>query len=202
MLKLYRPLCVVASCLYISSSPALAGNENGEFVVRGIGFQKCSYLNADYTNNSAKQLELSSWVSGYLTHTNKETSSVLDVLPIQNTSQFSGLVALICKSQPEFQIHKLVDAITNYFTPYHIRTKDNYIAVKSATNQIAIRQETIKVVQALLHNKGFLPETAIDGKFNNITSKALLDFQKNTGKLPSTGIPDVLTLYALLGKNG
>ncbi|WP_319825987.1 peptidoglycan-binding domain-containing protein [Thalassovita sp.] len=178
-----------------------AGGKDGEFVIRGIGYQQCAYINQDYSQNNIKQMELASWISGYVTHTNKTTDAIVDWLPIGDTSQFAALVSILCKSQPSYQIQDVVAALGRHFEPYHVHNKGVFQVVKSESHQVAIRPETIEVVQGLLAAQGYLPKEDVDGEFGPKTSQAILKFQEKTGRIQKTGVPDILTLFALLDRN-
>jgi peptidoglycan hydrolase-like protein with peptidoglycan-binding domain len=62
--------------------------------------------------------------------------------------------------------------------------------------QLSVRQETIKIVQQELQERG-LYASAVDGTFGPKTAEAIIAFQKSKG-LPETGLPDGVTLANLL----
>ncbi|MCP9482663.1 peptidoglycan-binding protein [Shimia sp. CNT1-13L.2] len=185
--------------LGMASQAANAGNQDGQFVIRGIGAQKCSFLNEDFPENKTKQLELSNWVGGYVTYANKTQNGVFDHLPFQNTEQFSRLVAAICRTQAEAQVQSVMDSLITHFEPYHSAEKGSFEVVKSATHQVALRRETVMSVQALLASRGYLTKDDVDGAFGPKSSKAVADFQKAAG-IKETGVPDTVTLYRLLSE--
>lgn len=199
MKKTTRGVAALSIALGLVSQAATAGNADGEFVVRGIASKNCSFLNSDYPQNKAKQLELSSWIGGYASHANKTQNGLFDLVPFQNTEQFSRLVAALCRSQPNTQIQKVLDALIVHFEPYHAAKKGSFTVVKSETHQVALRRETVKSVQALLAGRGHLTSDDVDGAFGPKTSQAIVAFQKSIG-IKETGVPDTLTLYRLLGE--
>lgn len=199
MAKTIKKLCIASVlAMLMSAQSSQAASNDGSFVIRGIGYQKCSHLNKDYQQNRLKQIELSSWISGYVTHTNSISRSTIDLLPIQDTSQFAAIVALMCYSQSEAQIQKVVEALVNYFKPLGTTAKGDFVNTKSGTYQVGIRGETMEAIQTLLAQKGLLNIEDVDGEFGPKTSIALSAFQEQTAGLQKTGVPDILTLYALL----
>ena len=197
MSKAKHLIAAAAVVTVVSSQGASAGNEDGQFVVRGIGSQQCAYLNTDYPQSKTKQVELSSWIGGYVTHANKSTTDLFDLIPYANIGQFAGLVAVICKSKPTVQVQAIVDALASRIAPYHVSEQGGFDVVKSETHQVEIRPETIKDVQGLLAAQGYLDKQDVDGAFGPTTSGAISAFQKKAN-MKQTGVPDTLTLYRLL----
>lgn len=191
-----KHLCL-ALVFVASAQMSNAATQDGEYVIRGIGASQCSYLIEDYSRNTNKQLELTNWVAGYVTHINKTDELFFDAIPFENTKHFSALVSLVCKSQPTAQIQKVVEALFSHLEPYKPKKKSEFELVKSDTHRISIRSETVKEVQLLLAEHSYLGAEDIDGKFGPKTSKALLKFQDQE-KLAVTGVPDTLTLVRLL----
>lgn len=201
MKNMKRLCCGMALSFIVAAQVSHAENSNGDFVIRGIGYQKCSYINEDYSRNRLKQIELSSWISGYVTYANRATASIIDWLPVQNTSQFAALASILCKSHPGYRIQDVVDALGKHFAPYYVHNKDDFKVLKSETHQVSLRSETIQVVQSLLAEQGFLSEENVDGKYGPQTAQAILEFQEKSGSMQKTGIPDILTLYTLAQQN-
>lgn len=179
----------------------LAETESGQYVVRGIGAQRCVDVAEGYAKDRARQLELSSWIAAYTTTANMTQDGVFDIFPSQNNAQIAGLVALICRSKPETSVAEIIGALGRLFAPLAVNGESPFVEVKSGEASVTVREETVTDVQNALVTRGLLTQDDVDGAFGPTTSSALKAFQKKRG-IRETGVPDILTMYWLVSSEG
>src|SRR5690606_23244687 len=101
---------IAALLLGFGLSPAFAASDDGAFSVRGIGAKRCAEMlpAAAGPNGAATKEILGSWVAGYLTHANRQTSGVFEAMSIGDTLIVAQMVVNLCRANPDRMVEAAV----------------------------------------------------------------------------------------------
>lgn len=197
---------VTLSCLLTAglitgvTGPLLAATDDGTFAARGPGASNCAAVVEQLggPNRDMTSVELSSWISGYLSHANRTTSGVYDVMPIQDIFGVSTIVARLCESNPDLLLEPVMARLVDMMEPAQQAQETELIAVSNDGRQVAIREAVMISAQRELISRGYLGDDGADGAFGPRTRNALSEFQADAD-LAETGLPDAITLFVLFG---
>lgn len=184
--------------LLTGTNQTVAAAEDGTFAVRGIGARQCaeivSLLTGPERNNTA--LQLSSWAAGYLSHANRSTPGVYDVMPIQDMLDVATLVARMCENNPDALVEPVMERFVALLSSGQQSDASELTTISAGERDIQIRQSAMAAIQRNLISRNLLEAGNDDGLFGPMTRAALTQFQA-ANDLPETGVPDALTVYAI-----
>lgn len=201
-MRLFR-LPLIALATFGLASPLFAESSNGSFSVRGIGAQTCSALaDAAEKDTTGATLEyLSAWVAGYVTHANRTTDGLHEVMPITDNRVLARVVVALCRANPpalaETMLASLVTSLADAAVPAEAET----VELTNAGQSVLIPRPTFVLVQRHLVAAGRLPDQpgSVDGRYGPQTRDALVAHQR-AANLAETGLPDPATLISLFAK--
>lgn len=178
------------------SSAASSADTAGRFAVRGLGSTKCSDLTAAIAQKNNNLIQLyATWLSGYLTASNRLISQTFDAIPSTVGTDTVGLVSVICARNQDSLVETATYQVLAAVNNIRIRQDSPLVTVQERGKSFAIRQEALILVQTELASKGLYKGPA-DGKPSPALAKAISTFQK-AQKLPETGLPDLDVLIRL-----
>lgn len=193
---------LTAGLITETSSPAVAATENGTFAARGPGAANCATIveQLEGPNSDMTAVELSSWVSGYLSHANRATPGVYDVMPIQDIFGVSTIVARLCENNPDSLLEPVMARLLEMMESGRQTEETELITVSADGTEINLRQAVMISAQRELIERDYLTDGGDDGDFGPRTRNAFSDFQAEAG-IPETGLPDAITLFLLFNSN-
>lgn len=192
-------LGIAVTCTALAVSPALAATEDGQFAVRGLGAHSCADIVAAVAaeNNAAASAQLASWVAGYLSHANRTTDGVFDVMPIQDIYDVATIIARICERNPDSYMEQVAASVIQLVASSAQDAVSELTPIEHDDQSVLVRQAVLKTAQQALIARGSLPEGSDDGVYGRNTRNAFVDFQQANSLAP-TGLPDSMTLFLLL----
>jgi peptidoglycan hydrolase-like protein with peptidoglycan-binding domain len=199
MHHIFRTTAAAALLVTLAAGHAHAADPKGNYIVRGIGARPCSdYIKA--VGASADQVRpYLSWMEGYLTGINRLQAKTFDVSPVTSAALVGHMVRNFCSTQPELRFETAVAQLMNFFDDYKVPDQSQLVEVTVGDANAAIRQSTLKWMQAQMKAAGFFVGEP-DGLYGNSTKTALVAYQK-ANKIPETGVPDSATLVHFVQKD-
>ncbi|MCA1806383.1 MAG: peptidoglycan-binding protein [Actinobacteria bacterium] len=187
--------CIMA-VFTLTAPTVLAATNEGSFASRGLGARNCSEI-IDLIQGPNEQIiegQLAAWVAGYISHANRATQGVFDVMAIQDTSAVTTLVARICAQNPESLMEPAMATLLSSMSSAAQTTGSQILTVTHEDLSTIISQESLRMLQERLISLELLNDGSADGAFGPQTRGALERFQESKG-LVQTGLPDPLTLF-------
>lgn len=190
----------MAACLaMLYASQGLAADRNGDYVVKGAGFETCQSFLASEKARDAKQIAFRGWINGYLTAYNLMSANTYDIAPLHSIDGLVLLVGRICAQQPpatKFAV--VVGGLPKLLSAYALTMKSPAVEAKAGDRTIRLPAELLLRAQTKLKAKK-LYTGAPDGQFGPGTQAAISKYQKSKS-LEATGLPDPATLLHLLAE--
>lgn len=180
-------------------APATAATSAGEFATRGIGAQSCTDLLAAFAGPDRTIVadQLASWMSGYLSGTSRLSPGLFDALPIQDIYGAATLVLRVCDQNKDILVESAAASIVAGFAGSAPKVASPIQSVGVAPATVDIRGAVLQYAQEALVALDLLPPGSADGVYGKATQEALAAFQTSKSVEP-TGLPDAITLFALL----
>jgi hypothetical protein len=182
------------------ATPALGADPNGRFALRSLATLSCGQVISAIEQSKDEGLqafvtELSLWLGGYLTHANRVTLGVFDIVPFGAERDVLAVIVNRCEGLPPDTNFEAVTAEVVSVLSAHAVTRES--PLKSGEGTIPLREAVIISVQERLIALGHLKGVP-DGEFGPKTLAALHSFQRSTEMSKSSAL-DIDTLLALLG---
>lgn len=192
---------VVLVACSIQGAASFAATDDGQYANYAVGAQPCSAVLQAYQQNdqSAVLLEVSSWLSGYISAMNRVSEETYDVTPIMNHASLTMLTLRICENNPDQLYESVVNAALSVLAPLRSQEEVGGVQIERDGLSITLRENSIKALQVILAEKGLLDEAAADGVFGDMTAKAISTWQNDNG-LQVTGLFDPVTVFSLVQK--
>ncbi|MBM3582900.1 MAG: peptidoglycan-binding protein [Alphaproteobacteria bacterium] len=187
---------LVAAALAGLGGPALAADQAGSFAVDGIGTWSCSKYIEERAKESNYYFMFGGWVDGYLTAINAYSPDSYDLTPWETTGLLMALIERNCKERPDEQFVGMVVAMAKKLKETRLAAPSPVIEASANGQSVKLYQDTMMKVQQALVDAGFYSGT-VDGQFGPMSQSAIEAFQ-SARQLQVTGLPDQLTLVALL----
>jgi len=185
----------------LTATAAFATDAEGKFAVRGIGGQACSVWisiseSPDVVTRREGIMAFQSWISGYLSASNRLQADTYDVVPFLDMVNILAITMNECKVAPNELAENTVARVVGAFNETRVVAESPVLMVPDAGAEKPYRQETIKLAQQKLADLGFLAG-APDGVLGPASSDALSLYQSERG-LPVSGELNVDTVFQLL----
>ena len=190
----------MAMCLAMfGARQGLAADRNGDYVVKGAGYESCGSFLASLKARDAKQIAFRGWINGYLTAYDLMAPNTYDVAPLHGIDGLVLLVSRLCEQQkPETKFAVVVGSLPKLLAAYVLTAKSPPVAATANGKTIRLPIELLRRAQAKLQVM-HLYDGGPDGQFGPGTQAAISKYQKSKG-LEATGLPDPGTLLRLLGE--
>lgn len=198
----YFPLslarCLLAGpALLLTTLAAVAADGDGRFMVKGGGRATCAeFLAARREPSGREYASLAGWVDGYLTYMNQREPETFDMTPWQGTELVLSAISVQCKNKPGASFHEATFAVTQGLRDGRLRSRSEIVSATVGGNSIVLYADVVTKIQQRLKLRGLL-DSDPNGKYDEPTIAAVKAFQAEK-QLPSTGLPDQLTLASLL----
>lgn len=200
MLSKLRFSVAVAACaaMPVFGSAAVAATDNGNFASRGLGAQSCADVISmlESEEGDLASLQFAAWVGGYISHANRTTEGIFDVMPIQDVYAVATIVARLCEQNPDSPVEPAMASLVSMLSPGAQSEPSEISTVEHEGASTAISQNTMQRVQVRLAELGHLPEGGADGVYGPQTRQALEAFQSENS-INQNGIPDPITLFVI-----
>lgn len=188
-----------AAFFIIGASSASAETSTGQYATYAVGAQTCAtVLEAYQSSNQANVvLEVSTWLSGYISGVNRLTPETYDITPFMNHSSLAVLTLRLCENNSDRLYESVVNALLGVFGPLRATEESLGIQVGRGVQVTTLRQSSIGPLQEELVSGGFLDAQSVDGVVGPKTLDAVLSWQK-ANNLAETGTFDPFTVLGLL----
>ena len=185
----------------LTATAAFATDAEGKFAVRGIGGQACSVWisiseSPDVVTRREGIMAFQSWISGYLSASNRLQADTYDVVPFLDMVNILAITMNECKVAPNELAENTVARVVGAFNETRVVAESPVLMVPDAGAQKPYRQETIKLAQQKLADLAYL-DGEPDGVLGPASSDALSLYQSERG-LPVSGELNVDTVFQLL----
>lgn len=178
------------------SGASRAADGEGNFAVDGIGTWTCQKFAEERAAQSNYYFMFGGWVDGYLTAINAYSPETYDLTPWETTDLLMALIERNCKERPDQQFIGMVIALAQKLKDTRLASPSPVIDATANGQSVKLYQDTMMKVQQALAAAGFYSGT-VDGQFGPMSQQAIEAFQ-SARKLQVTGLPDQITLLALL----
>lgn len=198
-LRMYLTSLIVPVVLTsVTAQPASAASEDGSFASRGLGARSCSEVLSlvQGPDQEIVAAQLAAWVAGYVSHANRATPGVFDVMAIQDTTAIATLVTRVCEQNPDALVEPAMASLVAMMSAGSQTTGSEISTITVGELTTNVSQETLRMVQQELIELSLLNATSADGAFGPQTQSAIESFQ-TANNLAETGLPDPLTLFVL-----
>jgi hypothetical protein len=179
-----------------ASGTARAAEADGSFAVDGIGIWTCQRFLDERAANSNYYFMFGGWLDGYLTAINSYSPDTYDLTPWETTDLLLALIERNCKKRPEDPFVAMVRGLAKKLKDTRLPQSSPVIDAVVGGTTVKLYQATMTQVQQALLDGGFY-SGSVDGQFGPSSQAAIEAFQTAKG-LKVTGLPDQITLLALL----
>jgi hypothetical protein len=188
-----------AAMFFIGASSVAAETATGQYATYAVGAQSCAtVLEAYQSSNQANVLlEVSSWLSGYISGVNRLTDETYDITPVMNHASLTVLTLRLCENNRDQLYESVVNALLGVFEPLRVTQESQGIQVGRDGQVVMLRQSSIRLLQEELVSSGFLDAQSVDGVVGPKTLNAVREWQKANNQA-ETGTFDPFTILGLL----
>jgi len=188
---------MVAALIAAPLAPGAHGADTaGQFQVRGSGLGTCAQFVDAYEARSDQLLLYGGWLDGYLSAVNQYAQDTFSVAPWEATEFLLALVYQNCEQRPEESFFAMANSMVVQLREQRLRERSVRVTAEAGGETVHLFKETLERAQEALAAGGFYQGPA-DGAYGPATREALERFQRERG-IPVTGLPDQVTLWALL----
>jgi hypothetical protein len=178
--------------------PAAAADQRGQYAARGQqAALTCGGLAQITKAGGAPLAATIAWIDGVLTGVNMVLPNTFDISPYRGSPITAAMVIQRCAASPNAPVHVVLFQVINSLAPLRAQADSPVITMSVGQQNLGIRQDTLKLVQQALIQRGFLRTQRIDGLYTERVRAALKEFQKSEN-LPQTEIADPDTVQRLL----
>lgn len=193
MNKVWRKAAVLAVLLG-GALPVQAADGNGLFKSYGIGALSCGDVTARSEEANFVPF-LQSWVSGFITSRNRYRAETFDVTPVQDHAVLTRVALAVCEQNTEVQFVDTLIFIETTLARFAAPAAGDTLTLTRSGQSILFPAGSIPALQRALRELE-LYRGSIDGIFGPGSAAGLERFQRDRG-FDVTGLPDVVTLYAI-----
>jgi hypothetical protein len=186
----------VLALLSLASIAASAADGAGNFAVDGIATQTCQQFVDERAAKSNHYFMFGGWVDGYVTAINQFAPNTYDLTPWESTDLLMALLDRHCRQNPDNNFIAVVAAMVERLNEDRLQQQSPLVEARVGDILVLLYQDTMMRLQQALARLGHYTGT-IDGQFGPQSKAAIESFQA-ANKIEVTGIPDQLTLLALL----
>lgn len=189
---------LIAFLTLLLAVPAAAQARDSEnrFAAKGVGLTTCQWFTDARAERSNAYYMALGWIDGYVTGLNQTVEDTFDVASFENNEVFALMLDQNCRRHPTTPFFEMMRAMVRAIDDDRIREASPMVEARIGDNAVRIYRETLRRVQNALTDKGYYAGE-VDGVFGQETQVALEAFQGDN-RLKVTGLPDAVTLYALL----
>jgi hypothetical protein len=189
--------CAFALAAFLAAPAATqAADESGRFAVKGAGAVPCSLYTEARTRRLTDRLAtFEGWLHGYTTGYNRFEAQTFDVVAWQGNSLLLAALDRYCKENPQQRFETAVAGLMNGLKPDRIVAQSESVVIKSGDTTMTLYKEVVVRIQKALTQRKLFAGKA-DGRYADDTKRAMEAFQKSQN-LPTTGLPDRQTMFAL-----
>lgn len=189
------------AALLASATGAQGADADGHFAIKDAGAQTCGKFLTAWTEGTKDVGQYAGWIAGYVTAINQQQDGLYDLTPWQTTETLLGMTRSVCGQVPEET--RFLDAFAGLIkriSPTRLTAKSELEGVRRGDQAAIIYKVILAEARIRLARAGH-PSGDPNAPFDDVASNAFLAFQQAEG-LPTTGLPDQQTLFALFMENG
>lgn len=184
----------------LAASAAFAADGNGQFAIKGAGLQTCERFETAMEAQTQDVALYGGWIEGFVTAQNQHLETTFDIAPWQTTSTLLSMTRSVCAQAPnETRFIDAFAAVFRLLTPSRLTEESEIIGFTNGDASSVAYREILKRLQQALRDEGYDIANQ-DGDFDEVAMAYLRDYQARN-RIPTTGLPDQQTLYALLFSN-
>ncbi len=183
----------------VVSVPAMAADADGRFALRSLATLSCGQVVDAIERSEGEDLQtlvsqLSIWLGGYLTHANRVTPDVFDIVPFGAERDVLAVIVNRCEQlPPETNFEAAAASVVSVLSSLAVPQES---PLRNLEGILPLRESTIVRVQERLIALGHL-EGAADGVVGPMTRAAIVAFQEARGA-QNTGFLDIDGFLALM----
>ena len=192
-----RLIHIVCAALLLLASPlTLAADAEGRFAVKSAGGTKCSqFIEAIKSKDQNRIALYVGWLAGYLSAANQLNTDTFDLAAWQDMRTLTALLTRHCDRNADVRFGAATAQMINALKQNRLKVRSEAVVVEHDGQSLQIYEAALKLAQGALTDLGMYAG-ALDGKFTDATRESLVKFQTENN-LPTTGLPDQTTLFAL-----
>lgn len=190
--------CALVLLIGGDSNRALAADKSGRFALKGVAYSSCKDFGDARNRRDVGFGKYAGWLEGYISGYNRFVPDTINIAPWQSTDTLLGLIAVLCKENPNSPYVSTVDKLLAELHPHRLKHSSDIVEVASGSHKATLYREVVRNIQAKLRALGYLTP-APTGIYDAQTSDALKVFQRTIGT-EETGFPDQETLFNLFFK--
>jgi hypothetical protein len=188
---------LAVAALVMLAPVARAADAQGNFAVRGAGGAPCERVVGIVDASGPQMAAIVSWTDGALTMANRMEAGVFDMVPFsQPSSLLTALAVNVCRQNPRLVYAAAVSQVLEALRPLRVRTSAEPEVITHEGNSVALRRETVTLIQERLRERGHLRGSATGG-WGPQSREAMRLFQVSQN-LPPTRIPDPTSVLRLM----
>lgn len=181
------------------SAPAFAADEDGRFALRSLATLSCGQVVGAIEQSEGEDLQtlvsqLSIWLGGYLTHANRVTPDVFDIVPFAAERDVLAVIVNRCEQlAPETNFEAAAANVVSVLSSLAVPRES---PLRNFEGMLPLRESMVVRVQERLIALGHL-EGAADGVVGPMTRSAVVAFQEARGA-QNTDFLDIDGFLALM----
>ena len=179
----------------VAASPAQTGDGDGRFALKGVGVATCVQFVRDAPPNSPAYRSFLNWIDGYTTAVNALSPGLFDSAAWESADVIARIVQATCTTRPEAKFGVVAGRVLARVARDGLTTYSDLVAVEANGRPILLYRATLRRMHQRLAEQG-LYDGPPDARFAVASKAALKAFQSREG-LPTTGLPDQVTLWKL-----
>ena len=183
--------------MWIACQPAFGASSDGTFKIDGPGTLACSEFVAAVTRNDGQRVAgFSAWTEGFLTGVNAFWDDTYDITPWQTAPIVMEKLRVFCAANPQTSYMDAVGKLVALLSPSRQQMPGDVVQARHGGKAVVLPAVVLDQVRSVLEASRGAPLPTPGGGFDQAFSDALSAYQA-AHNLPSTGLPDQLTLNAM-----
>lgn len=196
-MKFTAALC--ATVITVASSSLLAADTDGRFAVKSAGGTRCSqFVDAVKTKDQRRLALYVGWIAGYISAANQLTAETFDHASWQDMRTLTALLSRHCDRNADTRFGAAVAQMVTHLKNDRLQAHSDPVVAEFDGKSVRLYVETLRRAQDALAELGMY-SGSLDGKYTDSLRESLTKFQ-GENDLPTSGIPDQQTLFALFQK--
>lgn len=175
--------------LILTTAPAMAADEAGQFAIEGPGGFSCARILEVAEEGSPELGVILAWSLGYLTATNRQLPDTYDLTPWQRPDYVLSQVLGFCRDNPEVSYEAGLQALVDYLRPDRMVEREEVVTFAGDELYASVLERARERLAAQGHDPG----TPGD---DDALAMAVREFQRLEA-LPESGRLDKQTLARL-----
>lgn len=180
----------------IAPSLAIAGDERGQFAIRGAGVLTCGIYVQARADRDDIYVATAAWLDGYVTGVNQHAANTYDALSFEGAELLMAVVDNHCRANPDDSVFGVASNLISKIWDDRLSTRSDKHVIAFGERETQLYASLVERTQHALADRGFYSGEK-DGRYEGSVIDAMKAFQASQGMEP-TGFPDQRSLWQLL----